>query len=142
MNEDEKWEYLLRLEDELLVGGVILSEWCVFIVREADIAFVKNAHLSAILTAMAGIETYLRSEYGGDSRERFANLIRRAPIAPNLKNELHKLRRFRNKWVHVNNPWDDQVLLEDPKAQQHELESAAMNAVTLLHRIIFTEQWI
>lgn len=34
MNTDERWSHLVELDEELLQGGVILSEWCSFIVRE------------------------------------------------------------------------------------------------------------
>jgi hypothetical protein len=45
MNIDERWSYLVALDEdeELLKGSVILSEWCSFIVREADTAFVNGA---------------------------------------------------------------------------------------------------
>ena len=59
MNRDERWKYLAALDDELLKGGVILSEWCSFIVREADTAFAEGANLASILTAVSGIETYV-----------------------------------------------------------------------------------
>ena len=39
MTEDERWAHLVALDDELLKGGVIHSEWCTFIVRDADTAF-------------------------------------------------------------------------------------------------------
>jgi len=35
-------EYILQLDDELLVGGVILSEWSACLVRDADEAFVQG----------------------------------------------------------------------------------------------------
>lgn len=63
MVEKERWDYLFALDDELLRGGVMLSEWCSFIVREADIAFVHGAFLATILTTVSAIETYLRAEY-------------------------------------------------------------------------------
>jgi hypothetical protein len=58
MNHDERWNYLVVLDAEMLKGGVILSEWCSFIVREADTAFANGANLASILTAVFGIETY------------------------------------------------------------------------------------
>jgi len=63
MNEEARWKIINGLDEEMLMGGVILSEWCSFIVREADLAFVKGANLASILTAMAGVETDLRYEY-------------------------------------------------------------------------------
>jgi len=63
MKENERWSHLTTLDDQYLKGGVILSEWCSFIIRDADVAFVNGAHLVPILTSVSGIETYLRSEY-------------------------------------------------------------------------------
>lgn len=104
MERDERWEELVALDEELLQGGVILSEWCAFIVREADIAFVNSAHLASILTSVSGIETYLRSEYSATGKERLVELINQALIDDDLKNDLHKLRKYRNKWVHIDDP--------------------------------------
>ena len=66
---------MVALDEELLKGGVVLSEWCSFIVRESDTAFVNSAHLASILTAVSGIETYLRSEYAQNGRARLVELI-------------------------------------------------------------------
>jgi len=62
MTEDDRWKFIIELDEELLKGGVMLSEWCSFIVREADTTFASGSFLAAIITAMAAIETYLRSE--------------------------------------------------------------------------------
>lgn len=141
MSED-RWETLNALDDELLRGGVILSEWCSCIVREADLAFVGGAHLAAILTAVAGIEAYLRSEYALSGRERLVELISNAPIPEDLKNDLHRLRKYRNKWVHVDDPWNDRQLLERPEDTEQELEEMALFAVRSLRRSIYENQWI
>lgn len=61
INQEQRSQYLNSLDDELLQGGFILSEWCIFIVRQCDIAFVHGANLACILTAVSGIETYLRA---------------------------------------------------------------------------------
>jgi hypothetical protein len=140
MIEQERWDYLLKLDEELLVGGVILSEWCSMIVREADTAYARGAHLASILTAVSGIETYLRSESGG--RSRLVELIDEAPIPAELKTKLHELRRYRNKWVHVEEPWDDQPLLEHPERFEAELEQKAQFAARVLRETIYSDQWL
>lgn len=142
MNETERWEHLVALDEELLKGGVILSEWCSFIVREADIAFAQGAHLAAILTAVSGIETYLRSEYAKNKREKLFKLIDDSPIEEELKKDLHKLRIYRNKWVHVDDPWDDEKLLEKPEIYEAELEEMAFLAAKLLRRTIYENPWV
>ena len=140
MSEEERWDYLLKLDDELLVGGVILSEWCSMIVREADTAYARGAHLASILTAVSGIETYLRSE--SSERKRLVQLIDEAPVSDDLRAKLHELRRYRNKWVHVEEPWDDQPLLEHPERFEAELEQKAQFAARVLRETIYSDQWL
>jgi hypothetical protein len=142
MIEDARWEQLVALDEELLKGGVILSEWCCFIVREADIAFAKGAHLASILTAVSGIETYLRSEHAETGKERLFDLINNASITTDLKNDLHALRKYRNKWVHIDAPWDDASFLNNPSEMGLELEKMAYFAARALRRTIYENQWI
>ena len=137
MNEAERLNYILSLDEELLKGGVILSEWCSFIVRESDLAFVHGANLASILTAVSGIETYLRSEYVRTERSNLFELINDAPIADDLRSDLHTLRKYRNKWVHVNDPWDDQSLIDTPEEAEKELEEMALFAAKALRRTIY-----
>lgn len=142
MNENERWAQLVALDDELLKGGVILSEWCSFIVREADTAFAKGAHLASILTVVSGIETYLRSEHSETGKERLVELINKALIDNELKKDLHALRKYRNKWVHVDDPWNDMGLLERPEETERELEDMALFAARALRRTIYENQWV
>lgn len=85
MNQDELWAQVIALDDELLKGGVILSEWCSFIVRDADVASASGAHLASILTAASGIEAHLRSEYSETGKDRLVELINRASIDAGLQ---------------------------------------------------------
>jgi hypothetical protein len=142
MQDEARWKLINDLDEELLKGGVILSEWCSIIVKEADVAFVSGANLATIIVALAGIETYLRSEYGSDRSERLYDLIERSPIQDSLKSDLHTLRVYRNKWVHISDPWDDQALLNRPEEYEQELESMATVAVRALRRAIYENQWI
>lgn len=141
-SKQDAWDYILALDDELLKGGVILSEWCSEIVRQCDIAFTGGAHLAAILTAVAGAETYLRSEYASRRRQRLVDLIDASPISDELKTALHRLRKYRNRWVHVDEPWDDQQLLDFPEAVSKELQEMARFAVRTLRQTIYENPWI
>jgi hypothetical protein len=98
--------------------------------------------LAAVLTAVAGIETYLRSEYAVTGKERLVDLISDAPIPEDLKSDLHRLRKYRNKWVHVDDPWNDGQLLERPADTEQELEEMALFAVRSLRRSIYENQWV
>jgi hypothetical protein len=140
MSDDDRWRYILELDDSLLKGSVILSEWCAFIVRETDTAFVAHAHLATIITAMAGIETYLRSEYATEARVTLYQLIEQSPLDNELRKDIHDLRKFRNRWVHVSDPNDDQELLDQPEQFEQELETMAKSAVSVLRRTIYENQ--
>jgi hypothetical protein len=142
MSPDDRWSHLVALDEELLKGGVVLSEWCSFIVREADTAFVNSAHLASILTAVSGIETYLRSEYAQSGRARLVELIDISPISDTLKVNLHRLRKYRNEWVHIDEPWDDSELLEHSEATEKELEQMALFAARLLRETIYENPWV
>jgi len=121
MKTNKRWEYLLALDDELLLGGVLLSEWCSFIVREFDTAFASGAFLASILTAVSAIETYLYSEYCEKNKNTLFDLINQSPIDEQLKSDIHVLRKYRNKWVHVENPRSDEQLIETPELFEKKL---------------------
>lgn len=142
MNQEERWAHIVALDEGLLKGGVILSEWCSFIVRESDLAFAGGADLASILTAVSGIETYLRSEHSETGKERLGDLINRASIDADLKADLHVLRKYRNKWVHVDDPWNDEGLLEHPEETEQELERMGLLAARALRRTIYENQWV
>ncbi|UCV22094.1 hypothetical protein [Ferribacterium limneticum] len=59
-----------------------------------------------------------------------------------MKADLHTLRKYRNKWVHVDCPWEDEELLANPKAIERELEEMAFFSVRALRRTIYENQWI
>lgn len=69
-------------------------------------------------------------------------LINQAGIDADLKTDLHTLRKYRNKWVHVDSPWEDEELVKNPKFIEGELEEMAFFAVRLLRRTIYENQWV
>ena len=141
MTEEEKWQYLVELDEHLLQGGVIVSEWATFLIRDADMAFIGGASLASIITGLAGVETHLRGE-GGSSKQRLAELIDGSDLEEGLKQELQVLRKYRNKWVHVADPWDDDALLESPERHESELEEMARRCAVALRRTVYTNPWI
>jgi hypothetical protein len=140
MTEDEKWDFLITLDDELLKGGVILSEWATYLIRSADLAFVSGAHLASLITGLAAVETHLRGE-GGFTSQRLFDLIENSDVE-DLKVELQTLRKYRNKWVHVTDPWDDDDLLQSPEKHEAELEEMAKRCTIALRRTIYNNPWI
>lgn len=140
----ERQEYIRQLDNELLVGGVILSEWSACLVRDVDEAFCAGADLATILIAQAALECHLRYEYFSEDQRKlgFYDLIEQSPLAPKLKEALHRLRKYRNRWVHVNDPHDDEDLLNRPEYYRNELEEIALAAMQALREVIYSEQWL
>jgi hypothetical protein len=141
-DEKGRWNLILALDEEYLKGDAMLSEWCTFIVKEADTAFANGTFLAAILTTVAGVETYFRSEYAITGKERLFELIENSPISPELKTDIHILRRYRNKWVHIDEPWNDAMLLEKPKETDSELEKMALLGARVLKQTIYLNQGV
>ncbi len=139
MDEDERRAYLVGLDDELLQGGVMLSEWTVFLTRDADMAFAAGANLAALVVALSGVETHLRWEYGEKAKGSLAPLIAESPVPAELQRELDELRRYRNTWVHVNDPDGDGALLSNPDERDRELEEMAMRAMRALRQTLYLE---
>lgn len=142
MDQHERQQLLFDLDEDLLIGGVVLSEWCVLIVRECDLAFVAGADLATIITAAAAMETHLRAEYGGSEKLSFAELINRAPIDPQLAERLHRIRQYRNRWVHVATPAQDACFSSDSPDIARELQSIAIFAQRVLRETLYENQWL
>lgn len=141
MGEEAKWAFIAALDDELLKSGATMSEWCAFIVRDCDYAFVGGANLATVITATAAIETYLRAEYADGKRIRLVGLIDSAPIERGLREDIHKLRKYRNEWVHVATPEDDVEILQNSNYCEGRLEEWAKLAQRTLRRTIYENQW-
>ena len=142
LNVDAKWSFIAALDDELLKGGANMSERCAVIVRDCDYAFVGGANLATVITATAAIETYLRAEYADGKRIRLADLIDNAPIEQGLREDIHKLRKYRNTWVHVATPGDDEAILQNLAAYEDQLEEWAKRAQRTLRLTIYENQWV
>ena len=138
MSAAERWEWIVSLDEKILKGDVVLPGWCSTIVKEADFAYAHRAHLAAILTAVAGIESYLRCEEPFVTRKSLRQLIDDAEIPSSLKVRLHTLRKYRNKWVHVDDPWDDEELMENSEKHDDELAATAKDAIILLRETIYS----
>lgn len=141
MTKEQKWQYLIDLDDQLLQGGAVLSEWATFLIKDADIAFTGGAHLACIIAGLAGVETHLRGGSGG-SKLRFVELINDSDLEDDLKQELHTLRKYRNNWVHVADPWDDTSLLESPEKHEMELQEMARRCEVALRRTIYANPYV
>lgn len=145
MSTDEKWKYILDLDEELLKGGVVLSEWTTFIAKDAETAYCSGANLSSILACQAAIETHLRYEYFDPKKCKgwgFFHLIENSSFDDEMKSQLHELRRFRNKWIHVKDPQDDDDLLKRPTYHETELADFAKKSIKTMLRALYFDQFL
>ena len=62
-------------------------------------------------------------------------------ISNDERQNLHKLRIYRNKWVHVNN-LDDTPILQNEDIFLREAEEMAFLSVNLLLKVLFSQQFI
>lgn len=145
MTEEQKWDYINQLDEELLIGGVILSEWTTFLVKDAETAFCSGAYLASILASQAAIESHLRYDYFNSTETKgwtFYDLIEKSNLKSELKNELHVLRKYRNKWVHVNDPSNDNELLERPEYYETELADFSKTTIKSMLKILYSNQFV
>lgn len=145
MDEAEKWDFINDLDEELLLGGVILSEWTTFLAKDAEIAFCAGANLSAILACQAAIESHLRFDLFDPVESKgwgFYKLIEKSSLNPDLRFELHELRKYRNKWVHVENPANDTTLLERPEYHEAELLEVAKKAIKTMLKTLYNSPYV
>lgn len=142
MTIDEKQNFIISIDEELLLGGVIISEWTSYLARDAETAFVHGANLAAILCAIAAIESHLRYEYFPKevNQKKLFKMIEMADFDDNFRSELHKLRQFRNSWIHVQDPSDDQLLLERPDYESIRLENLAKEAIRTMLIVLYSNQ--
>ncbi|GAB3803321.1 hypothetical protein GCM10028819_33050 [Spirosoma humi] len=145
MTKIEREEYILSLDEELLNGGIILSECTVFMTKDAEIAFCNGANLSCILACQAAIESHLRFDHfmNNDTRRwGFFQLINDSSLDEELKMRLHRLRAYRNKWVHINDPHDDYDLLINSTLYEDEIMNMAKESIRTMLETLYNNPLI
>ena len=145
MNEQDKWAYINQLDEELLKGGVVLSEWTIFLAKDAEVAFCSGANLSAILACQAAVESHLRFDYFNAIKTKgwgFYKLIEESDLNERLKTELHDLRKYRNHWVHVKDPCNDEDLLIRPEYHEKRLFDEAKKSIRVMLMTLYSRPWI
>ncbi len=145
MTGQDKWNYIIELDEKLLLGGVILSEWTTFLAKDAETAFCAGANLSSILACQAAIESHLRYDYFENKEANkwsFYQLIENSSLTDELKQNFHELRKFRNKWIHVKDPENDSDLLERPEFHENELFDFCKRAIEIMLQVLYVNPWI
>lgn len=99
MNKREK--VLLDIQEDVLKGGICVQDWTTFQLENAFISYCAGAALSCIIMCQTAIESYIRDDELLANRS-FYELIDNSSFNRDMKKKLHKLREYRNRWVHIN----------------------------------------
>ena len=93
---------LLKIQDEVITGGICFDEFTSFQLENAYIAFCAGADLACIMMCQTAIESYINDDEQIESNS-FYDLIEKSSYSLDFKQKLHHLRKYRNKWVHIRN---------------------------------------
>jgi len=136
----DKQAYIDELWNTELKGGIELSEYSTFLAKDAGIALVSGAFIAAIIVSCSAIESHLRFD-GAQGRSLY-ELMTRVGFSQSLADEINKVRKFRNEWVHVNEPELDEKLLKNPEMIEKQCEEMAMLAYQCLVRALCFNQYV
>ena len=139
---EERWAYVVGLDDELLLGGAVTSAKTETLIQNADISYCNGAPLATIILSAAAIESHLRFDYQDDTRSGLADLIDRSILDGETKGKLHELRKERNKWVHSREDSEADEWLYNDIAGEERLDSLAREALRLLRTVLYSDQFV
>lgn len=99
IKESAREKLLLQIQDEVLKGGISFDDYTSFQLENAYISFCAGADLACLIMCQAAIESYIKDDEALDYKS-FYDIIEKCSYSSDLKNRLHHLRKYRNKWMH------------------------------------------
>lgn len=142
MNKEERENFFIAKEESLLKSGASFSEWCSFMCKSIYAAFINGADLATIITVMACIETYFKTEDISSRKKNLIVLINEYPfLGDEEKVKLHILRKYRNRWVHVD-CIDDSPIFENENFYADEVQRMACLSIEMLLTVLFSHPYI
>lgn len=139
----EREQWLFELDESLLQGGIILPEFVVWLTKESDTCFINECYLASIILSVSCIETLLKADFFSEEvQSSLYQLISEADFDMQMSKDLHLVRKFRNSWVHIKNPWKDEVLLNTPDLVDQEVYEMAKMTIHLQRKIMYSNQFI
>lgn len=122
---EKREQILLQIQDEVLRGGICFDDLTSFQLENAYIAFCAGADLACLVMCQAALESYIKDDENIESN-RFYDIIENCSYSDDIKQQLHHLRQYRNKWMHINIKKDT-----DFNIDEIELMQEAINAYKL-----------
>jgi hypothetical protein len=123
-------------KSEMLVGGAIISEWCIYVSESVYTTFINQSDVATIITSIVCIEAFIREEIQ-DFNTNFFKLVNAFGLDKETTKKLHKLRKFRNSIVH------DKVLYDkysekDRQLYQEKCEDMAFLSIELIFLVFYS----
>ena len=112
------------------------SELAIKLLYDASEAYRSGLDIAALITAVATIETLLRIQNPG--AHSFAKLIEFSEFTAAEKSELNRLRKYRNKWVHVNQPMENDYCFDDEKAHGERISEMTKIAISMTFKVVYS----
>lgn len=97
---EKRKQILLQIQDEVLRGGICFDDLTSFQLENAYIAFCAGADLACLVMCQAALESYIKDDENIESN-RFYDIVENSSYSDEIKQQLHHLRQYRNKWMHI-----------------------------------------
>ena len=132
---NKRGQTLLEIQDDVLKGGICVQDWTTFQLENSYISYCAGATLSCIVMCQATIESYMRDDERLSDRS-FFDLIENCSYDQYMKDKLHKLRKYRNKWTHINEQ-NNEFLIDEKELEEMALFSYRL-ALEVFHYYPYT----
>ena len=113
---NKREQILLDIQDDVLKGGICVQDWTTFQLENAYISYCAGANLSCIVMCQATIESFMRDDEQLSDRS-FYDLIENSSYNQDMKEKLHTLRKYRNKWTHINEQ-NNEFLIDEKELEE------------------------
>ena len=118
---NKREQTLIEIQDDVIKGGICVQDWTTFQLENAYKSYCAGATLSCIVMCQATLESFMRDDEQLSDRS-FYDLIENCSYDRYMKDKLHKLRKYRNKWTHINEQ-NNEFLIDEKELEEMALFS-------------------
>lgn len=137
---ENDWDYLIKLDEELLKGGIIINESIAELIRNVDICYVNEAYFSVIITAVAIIECLLKIDIKESSN--FNYIIAKSDFDSGTKKDIHELRKVRNIIMHNVIQINEKELLINYNSFLKREKELSKKAIKTMRKVLYSNQFV
>lgn len=128
-----------KIEDSA-IGGHAVSDHAAALFLDLQACYCIGAWLSVIILSISVLDAHLRETESGDNKIRTAKLLNEYYYGTE---DINRLRRLRNKYVHVD--LDEPILemnTQFDKQKREEMEKEATDAIKIVIKAFFQSPFI